>query len=69
MSLITINADFTEVVKVWREIRDILKRAFPEELPKFTPKPSGVEALVEFDPENEWKREQDEEAKSGARES
>jgi hypothetical protein len=68
VSLITINADFTEVVKVWREIRDILKRAFPEELPRMPTKPLGPEALSEFDPEAEWNRERLEEAKSAEKE-
>lgn len=63
MSLITINADFRELVAVMREIRDILLRAFP---PKKVSAggPMSKEAFFELDPETEWQREQEEEARN-----
>jgi hypothetical protein len=64
MSIFTINADFHDLVVVLREIRDILYRMNPEPRPIVQGKPAGPEALFEFDPEKEFLREQEEEARN-----
>jgi hypothetical protein len=61
LSLITVNADFRELVQVLREIRDVLVRAFPDRSAAKNAKPAGPENLTEVDYEQIWEEERKEE--------
>jgi len=67
MSLIELKIDpevLARAVRVLEDIRDLLRIYIaPTPLPVAPSKPAGPEDLIEFDPEEEWQREQEEEVR------
>ena len=62
MSLLEINIELGQLVKVLSQIRDILYRAFPEPMPRPVTEPAPPENLSVYDVESEWEREAREQA-------
>lgn len=67
MAWLEVKVELGRVVEQLTRIADILERyCFPKRYEVTSNrKPAGPEALIEFDPEKEWLREREEEARKG----
>ena len=65
MAFFEIKVELSRVARALERIADILERHIPP-VRKIDIKPSGVEDLIQFDPEAQWQREQVEERETEA---
>lgn len=60
MAIISINVELKTAVDFLRRIAEALERAYPEPTIREIAEPAGPESLIEYDPDKEWQRQQEE---------